>query len=296
VSVTIATSVEKPIYFYHSFPRLPRQNDHALGLRILDSILDKGLLLAAELRTFAACAGLTAAEFVQKRVCFTALTSEQLADHSRTFGSFSLEFDGGVVRDFGALPAVYFSGRLPTGEIFNTAGEGLARTLLEAHNVLGGLWNLCEQGPEDRKKVVTALLDEIHPSKIPIQILYFTLQALLNLYYPTDDPQRTVPLHYYQQREWKIVPNLSYRGQWHYPSPTPDESTRLIEINPGFFGEIILGKPRVEHCCFFTVDGKNVVDFVRRIIVPDEALDCAKRIATRRGRSFEVISLSAQRS
>src|SRR6266496_2654399 len=112
-----------PTYFYHSFPRLPHQNNDALGLKILDSILANGLLLTAELRNFPACEGLVAAEFIQRRVCFTALTANDLAYHAQTFGSFSLEFEGAALRDFGALPAVYFSGRLPTGEIFNRAGE-----------------------------------------------------------------------------------------------------------------------------------------------------------------------------
>src|SRR5436309_54495 len=121
----VAALTEHPTYFYHSFPRVPHQNDHALGLKILDSILEKGLLLTAELRTFPACKGLDAGTFVQQRVCFTALTSARLAHHAETFGSFSLEFDGPVIRDFGALPAVYFSGRLADGELFNGAGEML---------------------------------------------------------------------------------------------------------------------------------------------------------------------------
>src|SRR5207249_1603232 len=149
-----------------------------------------------------------------------------------------------------------------------------------------------DRGADEEKKLAKALLDKIHPSKIPIQILHFTLRALLNLYYPTDDPKRTGPLHYYQQREWKIVPNLSFRGQWHYPPPNPEESEKLRQVNPDFFGAMIHGKPRVDHCCFFTVDGKNVVDLVRRIIVPDAVVDDAKKIVTARGRNFDVFPVS----
>ena len=288
MNCSVAVPAGKPIYFYHSFPRLPHQSDHALGLKILDSILEKGLLLTAELQTFPACRGLNAGEFIQQRVCFTALTTDQLPDHAKAFGSFSLEFDCKVLRNFGVLPAVYFSGRLPNGEIFNEAGGMLARHLLEAHNVLKDLWILHDCGADEKKKLAKAVLDEIHPSKIPIQTLHFTLQALLNLYYPTDDPERTGPLHYYQQREWKIVPNLSYGGQWHYPPPTPEEATKLLQINPDFFAKVIQGKPRVEQCSFFTVDGKNLVDFVRRIIVPDAVLDDARQIVATRARAIEV--------
>lgn len=289
-SCSVIAPVENPICFYHSFPRVPHQDDHALGLKILDSILEKGLLLSAELRKLSACEGLNASEFIQRRVCFTALTIDELPNHAKTFGSFSLEFEGGVIRNFGAQPATYFAGCLPNGEIFNEAGEVLARNLLEAHNVLGKLWNLHDGAVEEKKNLAKALLAEIHPSKIPIQILYFTLQALLNLYYPTDDPKRTPPLGYYQQREWKIVPNLSFRGQWHYPSPNAEESTKLLKINPGFFGAVIQGKPRVEHCQFFTVDGKNIVDSVRRIVVPDAVVEEAKKMVAGRGRNFLVVA------
>src|SRR5437899_4649908 len=111
----------------------------------------------------------------------------------------------------------------------------LARHLLEAHNLLGLLWDLHDKGEEEKKKLAKAVLDEIHPSKIPIQTLHFTLQALLNLYYPTDDPERTAPLHYYQQREWKIVPNLSFAGNWHYRDLRPEERAALLQISPDFF-------------------------------------------------------------
>lgn len=289
---SVSTLAGNPIYFYHSFPRTPHQKDYALGLKILDSILENGLLLTAELRSFSACKDLDASDFVQQRVCFTALTTDHLHSHAETFGSFSLEFDGTVLRNFGALPAVYFSGRLPDGEIFNPAGETLARTLLEAHNDLGRLWELHDNGTDEDKNLAKAVLAKIHPSKITIQELHFTLRALLNLYYPTDDAKRTGPLHYYQQREWKIVPNLSFHGQWHYPSPNPEESEKLLQLNRDFFGAILRDKPRVDYCCFFTVDGKNVVDFARRIIVPDAVADDAKRIVAARGRNFEVVSES----
>jgi len=287
---SVATPAGNPNYFYHSFPRIPRQKDYALGLTFLDSILEKGLLRTAELRSFPACKDLDALDCIQQRVCFTALTIDQLPCHAETFGSFSLEFDGTELRDFGALPAVYFSGRLPDGEIFNRAGEMLARRLLEAHNDLGRLWHLHDNGVEEEKKLAKALLAKIHPSKITVQELHFALRALLNLYYPTDDANRTAPLHYYQQREWKIVPNFASEGKWHHPEPSPEEALKLLQINPDFFGAIMQGGRRVDHCLYFRdVNGKAVLSSARRIIIPDTMVDDAKKIVAARGHNFEVI-------
>ena len=259
---SIVMPAENPTYFYHSFPR---QKDYVLGLKILNSILEKGLLLTAELRTFAACEGLDAGTFIQQRVCFTALTTDRLAHHAETFGSFSLEFDGPIIRNFGALPAVYFSGRLEDGELFNGAGEMLARHLLEAHDDLKRLWKLHDEGTEGEVKLAKAVLGKIHTAKITVQELHFTLQALLNLYYPTDDAKWTGPLHYYHQHEWKIIPNLTFDRTWHYHPLTSEQRSDLLQINPAFFGTVIQGKLRVDYCsCFLDVGGKNVGAFLNQ--------------------------------
>ena len=72
--------------------------------------------------------------------------------------------------------------------------------------------------------------------------------------------------------------------------------TTLVQVNPGFFEKIIHGKRRVEHSRFFSdVNGKNVVDFVRRIIVPDAVIEDAKNIVTACGRNFDVVPLSRSR-
>lgn len=184
---------------------------------------------------------------------------------------------------------------MPDGELLNGAGEELARHLLEAHDVFGRLWKLHDEGNEDDVIMAKAVLGKIHPANITIQELHFTLQALLNLYYPTDDAKRTGPLHYYHQREWKIIPNFSFDGKtWHYPGLTPGQRANLLQINPAFFEAVIGGKPRVDHCCrFHDVGGKNVIDSIRRIIVPEEVIDAAREIAATRGRNIEIVSAKA---
>ena len=156
------------------------------------------------------------------------------------------------------------------------------------------LWKLHDEGAEDEMRLAKSLLAKIHPAKITIQELHFTLQALLNLYYPTDDAKWTGPLHYYHQHEWKIIPNLTFDRTWHYKSLTPEQRSSLLQINPAFFGADIQGNPRVDYCsCFSDVGGKNVVDSMRRIIVPDDVLDDARKIIATRGRSIEVVPVTA---
>lgn len=288
-----STPKETPTFFYHSFPRKPNHRNRALGLKILDSILEKGLLLTAELREFPAYEGLRKDTYIQQRVCFTALTPDRLAHHAKTFGSFSLEFEGATIRNFGALPAVYFSGRLPDGAMLNDSGETLARHLLETYRDLKRLWDLKDRGTAKQIKLANTVLKKIHPSGIPIQKLFFALQALLNLYYPTDDQKWTGPLHYYHQREWKIIPNFAFKDTWHYKALTKTQRSQLLKLNPKFFNTKLKGKPRVDLCsCFYDVGEKNIVESIRRIIVPDDVLNEVKKLVAKRGRIIKVIPAS----
>jgi hypothetical protein len=282
-----------PTFFYHSFPR-QKDSDFKLGLRILDSILGKGLLLTAEALKLPKCDGLEAATFIQRRVCFTALTPDRLAHHAETFGHFSLEFEGKKLREFGAFPALYFSGRLEDGKIFNEAGQELARNLLEAFDDLTRLCDLREGNKEDEKQLAAAVIQKIHHAKVPIRSLSFTLQALLNLCYPTDDAKWTGPLHYYHQHEWKIIPNLSIDGKtWHYDYLTDDQRSDLLVINPEFFGAAIGDKRQVDHCLYYNeVGGKSVINAIRRIIVPDKTLKDALQIVSGRSLNIEVLAAS----
>lgn len=277
-------------YFYHSFPR---HKDRHLGLKILRSILERGLLLTAESRPIAGCVGLRAKKFIQTRVCFTALTPDRVAGHSEKFGAFSFEFDVGTLREFGALPAFYLPGQLPGGEIFNDAGDEVARHLLAAHDVLRRLWKMHDDGTVAEKKLARAVLRRVKPEKKLIQELFFTLQTLLNLYYPTDDSKWTGPLGYYEQREWKITPNLSYDGTWHYQSLGPKDRAALIALNPIFFGKKIRGKSRAALCYHFAdVAGRNVVASARRIIVPDHFVSQARAIVRDTGHQIPVVATS----
>ena len=98
------------MFFYHSFPRKPNQRDHQLGIRILASILKRGLLITPEERIFPSYNNLQPRSFIQERVCFTALSRDEIPNHADTFGEFSLELNSNALRAFGALPALYLTG------------------------------------------------------------------------------------------------------------------------------------------------------------------------------------------
>jgi len=279
------------VYFYHSFPR---QKDRALGLRILESILKKGLLLTAEYKTIRRCSDLCTKKFLQRRVCFTALTPDKVRSHARKFGSFSFEFDARALREFGALPALYLSGRLPNAGMLNQGGEEIARHLLLVHDALRRLWDMHDNGTPRQKRLAVAVLKKIKPEKKTVQELFFTAQTLLNLYYPTDDPKWTGPLGYYEQREWKITPNLVYRRKWHYDRLTEQECAELIALNPDFFGRKIRGKTRASLSFRFAKIGNaNVVASARRLIVPDSLVAKCRRIVKSAGFRISVVGINS---
>lgn len=264
------------LYFYHSFPRRGGQR---VGLKILKSILQKGILLTPELRRLKGCEGFRPKSFVQRRACFTVIPRARLKGHTKKFGKFSLEFEGANLRKFGALPAVYLAGLLPQGQILDNAGSELARHMLAVHDCLRRLWQMHDNGSQQEKRLAVAVLKKIKPEKKTVQELFFTMQALLNLYYPTDDARWTKPLGYYKQREWKITPNFVHKRVWHYRGLTRVEKNELLKVNPRAFGKRLLGKRFVARCHFFAdVGGHNIVASVRQIIVPRASLVRARRI------------------
>lgn len=98
---------------FHSFPR-PKDRSFAettkLGLAILRNTLDVGLVLAPELVTWKHQHG-DPTIILQRRMCFTELSTAELPEHARTFGPFALlgipahrdrRFRGNVTGDSGA--------------------------------------------------------------------------------------------------------------------------------------------------------------------------------------------------
>jgi len=84
------------------------------------------------------------------------------------------------------------------------------RSLVESAEVFS---NLYDRKHGDDKEFVNRVFppgasDE--PNATSIEELMFSIQAVLNLYYPTEDLSHPEirELGYYKQREWKIIPQL----------------------------------------------------------------------------------------
>jgi hypothetical protein len=155
--------------------------------------------------------------------------------------------------------------------------------MLGVHDCLRRLWDMNDKGTRRQKAQAAAVLKKIKPEKKkPIQELYFTIQALLNLYYPTDDPTWTDPLGYYEQREWKITPNFAHKRVWHYDDLTRSQRAELVSVSPHPFAKRLLGKRFVAYCHLFAdVGDHNLIASVRRIIVPRASLQRAQRIVAK---------------
>ena len=207
MSDTTETAAPQDVCFYHSFPRHHKHDhDYSIALKTLRSILKNGLLLTAE--EFPVPQGFPKPSFPQIRTCFTATHPAAVKAHSKLFGSFSLEFPLDALRAFGAQPAFYLAAPRNEVGLLNTAGAQTALHLLETYELLGRLWNLRDkpQSPAIEEATKT-LMPLLWHEKHAFQHLFFALQAILNLYYWTDEPSSRA-LRFFEQREWKIIPNF----------------------------------------------------------------------------------------
>ncbi len=119
-------------HFYHSFPRIRPNYEHNKiiqdGIEILKSIKQSGLILAPEVVEWKQ--SLIDGKFRtitnrQVRVSFTELDSNELCNHSKIFGPFSLEFDIVALRKLGALPVIYMPQHLEDGRNLSSVGASI---------------------------------------------------------------------------------------------------------------------------------------------------------------------------
>jgi hypothetical protein len=121
------------------------------------------------------------------------------------------------------------------------------------------------------------------------------LQGLL---YPTENLSYTDELAYYRQREWRILENFAINGHWPFRKLTEDE-TKSLEAMDSFFVKPINhqasgGGRVIDRCRYFTdLLNKPVLDRVRRIVAPKDALADAQRLVASVGRNVEVVTLES---
>lgn len=287
---------QRTSFFYHSFPR-SQKDDLKQGLDVLSSILRNGLLITAEVRSIKGVPGQPDFKLLQQRLCLTESTPAEMAAHSDTFGPFALEYDVNVVRTIGALPVLYVPGIIGKAAGLSEAGPVLIEKIAEMEQLLMRLTPLRHlEGKTPQDKAVQQRVHGIEKPDASIEQLRWTARALLNLVYPTDDERYNGPLHYYWQKEWKIIPNFAVDDRWDFKPLTALQQQDLLKSNPRFFGASMHPFPhrRVDHCrCLRNLLGEDVVAKARRIIVPDAAVKAARMAVADAGYSIQVVSLSS---
>lgn len=278
---------------YHTFPRGPKKHNPGYGLAVLESILDIGLLLTPEERTAPKFRDLKETKFLQHRVCFTALRREELPRHEKTFGSFSFEFNPANLREFGVLPAFYLSISLPNGELLHWAGASVLRSLVATRAMLDKMLKKRDGGTEEEKK----LIYELHAGRpesnneVELRELDWALDAILNLYYPTEDLNHNSYLGYYEQREWRITPNFAKNREWHYPKVDGHPKENLRQLNPNFFDHHLdlINGPRINECRSFSKVGeKLLLEKASCLLVPEAVITDAKALVKKYGYQIPV--------
>jgi hypothetical protein len=276
--------------FYHSFPR-KHPNDIGHGLSVLHSILKSGLLLTPEVISWREPGRprdqAPKISVLQTRICFTELLPRQLAEHSTLFGRFALEFSVESLRELGAIPVFYVPNSAELVKGLDGAGQALVMRVAQIQTLLERFRQMKNQSPA--KEVLVSASEGL----LSLEELCFSLVALQNLLAPTENLDHTKPLFYYRQREWRIIENFAVNGHWPIRKPSDQEREALLATD-GFFQKELKFEPArinqvIDGCRFFSdLGGTSVIQRVRRILVPSEALSDASQVVQKAGFAIPV--------
>ena len=240
----------------------------------------------------------------QKRCCFTELAPAELPQHAKVFGHFAIEFDIQVLRSLGAIPVFY----LPRTSEANAGLEAMATALVAGIGQLEMLFDRLSQiegvlrgnHHKDERLLVTEngivtheircsvggaeeLLSFLTKGLPPVPSLHAILKTVSNFFYPTEDLRYTGLQGYYQQREWRILANMARDGVELTRPLQADEMESLLELDRVFFSKQLSFRTgtfrRVDQCRLFEqLDGKSIIRYARRIIVPEISVARVKKI------------------
>ena len=294
-------------YIFH-YPRINHFGTNVpFYAQILSSIAASGFLLTPEITEWREPRDDGSLgkpwKVIQKRCCFTELAPVELAEHSDHFGRFSIEFDARTFRQLGGIPVFY----LPRATDDDVGLESLAAALLsqvgEIQILLNRLADLAKlvATAEDKKQHLVILKNKqqfntrcslggaedvigmlTHESQ-GVDILRNALRALSAFFYPAEDFRYTGLLAYYRQREWRFIANMSKHGHDLDRDLSDQEKANLMALDGDFFGrsmEFFTGTyHRVDQCRLFSeLEGKRLLQYVRRIIVPADTIAAATEL------------------
>jgi len=255
----------------------------------------------------------------QKRACFTELAPSELRNHAAQFGRFAIEYETENLRLLGATPVFY----LPTPGSEERALGGVAASLVarmgEIQVVLSRLaelQRLVEVSPEKAETVsfsvdgrqpnvtrctigaVEDMLTILSHQTQPMQDLLNSMRFIAGFFYPTETLEYTGELAYYRQREWRILSGMRWRGHEVSRPLTESEVEILLEIDRDWFERRMTFPTgeyrRVEQCQYLTeVQGRPLLAWASRIIVPGENLDSAREILWEAALAIPVVDESS---
>ena len=292
---------------------------------MLSSVRDSGLLLTPEIVPWNyphADGSVPRVErILQRRVCFTELVPSELQGHAVEFGRFALEFTTHNVRKLGGIPVFYIPTLAQTeGATLEDLGAMLVIQLLDAKRLADRIsvvndtfnrnkavseiefcFNFAENPKaegkfklqaEEAKRTLAAVTHGITPSPM----LGEGINAALSFFYPADNHHHSKELSYYQQREWRITGNIALRGVNVMRNVEPQEVKILLGLDPEFFGKKLSLPPKEfpllsESLMYPGFEGKHMMEFVNRVIVPASAVEEAKAILQKLDRPPTVVPL-----
>ena len=312
-------------YFYHSFPR-PRKCESygetvQRGWAILQSIKRLGLILAPEIvewETLGSDGSPSPTQLLQRRICFTELSTYELGEHSKSFGPFALEFDIMALRRAGALPVIYMPQALSEQDPLALLGPFTVSHLKHTEHTLTTLNKLDQfreldtiqqirpdappiaedcmftlrNGDESRGTLqefkvpwsaLRDLLRFISFESAPLNSMIGALSIAQSLFYPTDDAHEDGPLGNYRQREWRITADYWVNGNPRARNLGEKEKKDLVETDGTFWNrELNFSNetfPRVDRAvALFQPDPQELFGMATRLIVPSEVIHEARQL------------------
>lgn len=238
------------------------------GERIASSLLENGLMLAPENfelplldEVGRQIDGITV---LQCRLCFAEIEPSSLAAHSETFGPYSLVYDIDDLRRIGGLPVHYVP--LPMGSHLYGLGAEILGGVADATRVLDSIVAMreqMEQSPmlglqwtrnidgvdvtdgvrfnEEQTTILRSFFDELEKMCFsPFRLTQQKLLAAAACFYPTEYATYTGKLHYYRQREWRLVEIGLMQGDKPLaPRATSAQQELLREIDNDFFSKTV---------------------------------------------------------
>ena len=312
-------------YFYHSFPR-PRKCESygetvQRGWAILQSLSRLGLILAPEIvewETLGSDGSPSPTQFLQRRICFTELSTKELGEHSKSFGPFALEFDIMALRRAGALPVIYMPQALSEQDPLALLGpftvshlkhtkhtlttlnkldqfreqDFIQQMHLDAQSIAEDCMFTLKNGDESRGTLqefhvpwsaIRDLLRFISFENAPLDTMIGALSIAQSLFYPTDDAHEDGPLGYYRQREWRITADYWVNGNPRGRNLDEKEKKDLVDIDSTFWSrELNFSNEtfrRVDRAVALIQPGsQEFLGMATRLIVPSEVIHEARQL------------------